>query len=325
MKRGSTKAGAGRGAAKGGKAKASGAQGRGSRLRGQHERTAALQRAGGDWRAATLERVRGLIMEAVPGMIEERKWRKPSNGMVGIPVWSHPAAGMVCTGETYAKVVKFTFAKGASLADPSRLFNASLAGGTRRAIDIREGESVDARAFKALVKAAVQVGGGGGGAASKSRAAKAAASGAARKEEAVKLLSGGNPQIAKADGDAPVQEYIRAMSGGGTGWKRDLGQRLDAIIERAVPGVRKAVRWNSPFYGVDAGGGKVNWFLALHVFTKYVKVAFFAGTSLSPVPPGGTPKSKDTRWIDIREGEALDEPQMAAWIKQAASLPGWVL
>ena len=110
-------------------------------------------RDAGGWREETLARMRALILEADPEMIEERKWKKPSNGMVGVPVWSHD--GIVCTGETYAKAVKLTFAKGASLADPSHLFNASLEGGTRRAIDIHEGESVDARAFKALVKAAV--------------------------------------------------------------------------------------------------------------------------------------------------------------------------
>jgi hypothetical protein len=107
----------------------------------------------GDWRVETLARMRALILEAVPGMIEERKWRKPSNAMAGVPVWSHN--GIVCTGEMYTKVVKLTFARGASLPDPSRLFNSSLEGGTRRAIDIHEREKVDAGAFKALVKAAV--------------------------------------------------------------------------------------------------------------------------------------------------------------------------
>lgn len=132
----------------------------------------------------------------------------------------------------------------------------------------------------------------------------------------VRLLSGGNPQIAKADGDAPVQAYIAAMPG----WKSDLGRRLDAVIVRAVPGVTKAVRWNSPFYGV-AGRG---WFLSFHVLTKYVKVTFFAGTSLRPVPPGGTPKSKESRWLDIYEADALDEALFESWVKQAAALPGWV-
>ena len=126
------------------------------------------------------------------------------------------------------------------------------------------------------------------------------------------VLAGGNPQIAKADGDAPVQAYIAALPG----WKRDVGRRLDAIIERAVPGVRKAVKWNSPFYGL-AGQG---WFLGLHVFTNYVKVTFFFGTSLRPVPPGGT--QKNARWIDLRAGD-FDEIQMATWVKQAAAIPGW--
>ena len=129
------------------------------------------------------------------------------------------------------------------------------------------------------------------------------------------LLSGGNPQIAKADGDAPVQAYIAAMPG----WKSDLGRRLDALIVRAVPEVTKAVRWNSPFYGV-AGAG---WFLSFHVFTRYVKVTFFQGLSLDPVPPGGTARSKEARWIDLHEGE-LDEVRMTAWVQQAAALPGWI-
>jgi hypothetical protein len=126
------------------------------------------------------------------------------------------------------------------------------------------------------------------------------------------LLAGGNPQIAKADGDAPVRAYIAATPG----WKRDVGRRLDALIGRVVPGVRKAVRWNSPFYGIEGRG----WFMGFHVFTRYVKVTFFRGTLLRPVPPGGT--GKDARWIDIHEDD-LDETRMAAWVKQAASIPGW--
>ncbi|HEX5004424.1 MAG TPA: DUF1801 domain-containing protein, partial [Gemmatimonadales bacterium] len=219
-----------------------------------------------------------------------------SNRMAGIPVWSHH--GLVCTGETYKTCVKLTFARGASLPDPSRLFNASLAGGTRRAIDIHEGEKVDARAFKALIKAAVALN-----------------APPARKGKPARLLSGGNPQIAKADGDGPVQAYIAAMPG----WKRGVGQRLDALIVRSVPRVRKAVKWNSPFYGLEGQG----WFLGFHTFTRYVKVTFFQGTSLRPVPPGGTARSKDARWIDIHEDD-LDEAQMARWVKQAAALPGWM-
>ena len=129
------------------------------------------------------------------------------------------------------------------------------------------------------------------------------------------LLSGGNPQIAKADGNAPVQAYIAAMPG----WKRDLGKRLDALIVRSVPNVRKAVRWNSPLYGIEGQG----WFLSFYVFTRYVKVTFFRGASLRPVPPGAS-KHKDVRYFDIHEGGELDEAQMATWVKQAAALPGWL-
>jgi hypothetical protein len=132
---------------------------------------------------------------------------------------------------------------------------------------------------------------------------------------AVVLLTGGNPRIAKADGDAPVQAYIAALPG----WKSDLGKRIDALIVRNVPNVRKAVKWNSPFYGIEGRG----WFLSFHTLTRYVKVAFFRGTSLRPIPPGAS-KSKDTRYVDIHEGDELDEAQMATWVKQAAGLPGWV-
>ena len=135
------------------------------------------------------------------------------------------------------------------------------------------------------------------------------------KAKKVKLLSGGNPQIAMADGDAPVQAYIARMPG----WKRDVGKRLDALIVRNVPNVRKAVKWNSPFYGIEGLG----WFLSFHVFTHYVKVTFFRGSSLRPAPPGPS-KHKDTRYLDIHEGEKLDEAQIAKWVKQAAALPGFL-
>jgi hypothetical protein len=128
------------------------------------------------------------------------------------------------------------------------------------------------------------------------------------------LLAGGNPQIAKADGEAPVQAYIAAMPS----WKREVGRRLDALIVRTVPNVRKAVKWNSPFYGIEDQG----WFLAFHVFTRYVKVTFFRGSSLRPLPPGES-KSKETRYLDIHEDDRLDVKQLASWIKQAASVPGW--
>jgi hypothetical protein len=135
----------------------------------------------------------------------------------------------------------------------------------------------------------------------------------ARRGEKVVLLSGGNPQIAKADGDAPVQAYIAAMPG----WKRAIGKRLDALIVRSVPNVCKAVKWNSPLYGIEGRG----WFLGFHTFTHYVKVTFFRGTSLRSVPPGGT--GKDARWINIHEDD-LDEAQMVTWVKQAVAVPGWV-
>ena len=126
------------------------------------------------------------------------------------------------------------------------------------------------------------------------------------------LLSGGNPQIAKADGDGPVQAYIAAMPG----WKRDVGRRLDALVTSTVPAVNKGVRWNSPMYGIKGQG----WFVSFHVFTNYVKVTFFRGTSLKPVPPGGT--GEEARWIDIHESD-LDEARIAKWVRQAAAIPGW--
>jgi hypothetical protein len=141
--------------------------------------------------------------------------------------------------------------------------------------------------------------------------------GAKAKSKAKKatLLAGGNPQIPKGDGDAPVQAYIAAMPG----WKREIGERLDALIVRTVPNVQKAVKWSSPFYGIEGQG----WFLGLHTFTRYVKVAFFRGASLRPLPPGAG-KSEDTRYLDIREGDALDEAQLVRWVKQAAALPGFL-
>ncbi|MEO6338871.1 MAG: DUF1801 domain-containing protein [Caulobacteraceae bacterium] len=129
------------------------------------------------------------------------------------------------------------------------------------------------------------------------------------------LLSGGNPQIAKGDGDAPVQAYIAAMPG----WKSDVGRRLDALIVATVPGVRKAVKWNSPFYGVESQG----WFLSVHCFTRYVKVAFFRGASLTPLPPGAS-KQEAVRYLDIHEHDPLDEALLATWIRQASDLPGWM-
>lgn len=131
----------------------------------------------------------------------------------------------------------------------------------------------------------------------------------------VKLLSGGNPQIAKADGDAPVKAYIAALPG----WKKDLAKRLDALIAKAVPKVRRAVKWNSPMYGLEGQG----YFVSMHAFTKYIKLTFFYGSQLEPVPPVSS-KHKDVRYIDIREDDDLDEKQLAKWFKQAAAIPGWL-
>ena len=147
------------------------------------------------------------------------------------------------------------------------------------------------------------------------RPAKATKTADKRAPAKPKLLSGGNPQIAKGYGNEPVQAYIAAMPG----WKSDVWRRLDSLIVATVPGVCKAVKWNSPFYGVEGQG----WFLNFHCFTKYIKVAFFRGASLRPVPPGES-KHKEVRYLDIREDEEFDEPRMATWIRQAAALPGWV-
>ena len=262
-----------------------------------------------DWRDEMLDHIRALILEADPEITEERKWAKASNPS-GVPVWSR--SGIVCTGETYKEVVKLTFAKGASLPDPHKLFNSSLEGNARRAIDIRQGEKLNAKAFKTLIQSAV----------ASNLQATSMKGKPAKKPDApitttnkVVLLSGGNPQIAKADGDAPVQAYINAMPG----WKQHVGKLVDELIMQTLPDVQKAVRWNSSFYGVEGKG----WFLNVHCLTKYVKVTFFDGMSLNPIPPGGTAKSKEARWIDIYEADTLDEAQFTSWIKQAAKLPGW--
>lgn len=135
-----------------------------------------------------------------------------------------------------------------------------------------------------------------------------------KKPAKVVLLAGGNPQIAKADGAAPVRAYINAMPG----WKRDVGRRLDRLISKTVPGVRKAVRWNSPFYGAKGKG----FFLGYHCLTNYVKVAFFRGAELKPMPPGAS-RQKGVRYLDIHEDTELDEDLVADWIRQASALPGW--
>ena len=142
-----------------------------------------------------------------------------------------------------------------------------------------------------------------------------AAKTAPRSSAEVRLLSGGNPQIAKAEGDAPVQAYIAAMPG----WKREMGARIDAIITRAVPGARKAVKWNSPLYGVEGRG----WFLGVHCFARYIKIAFFKGSQLRPEPPGES-KDPNTRYLHVTQDEPLDEVRFESWVRQASRLPGWM-
>jgi hypothetical protein len=287
-----------------------------------------------DWRGERLAEIRALIYEVDPEVVEDWKW-------MGTPVWSHE--GMYALANAHKDKVKLTFCHGAELPDPKKLFNASLDGNTWRAIDLREGDTIDTTALKALLREAVAYNFAHAVPKSKGReprrrspgvttmagktsneltktAAKAAgprttaATSPSRKVSKPALLAGGNPQIEKADGDAPVQAYIAAMPG----WKRDVGRRLDALVVRNVPNVRKAVRWNSPFYGIEGRG----WFLNFHCFTKYVKVAFFNGASLHPVPPGES-KHKDVRYLDIHEDDQLDEVQLAVWVKQASQLPGW--
>lgn len=258
----------------------------------------------GDWRGELLASLRGLIRKADPDVVEEWKWR-------GVPVWSHD--GILCTGETYKTAVKVTFAKGASIDDPAGLFNASLDGKVRRAIDFHEGDRINESAFKALIRSAISL-----NQSPKKKPARPVRravphAAALRNSDQPKLLSGGNPQIAKADGDAPVQAFIAAMPG----WKQDVGRYLDRLIVRTVPGVRKAVRWNTPFYGIDGQG----WFLGFHCITKYVKVAFFKGASLRPPPPVES-KQKDVRYLHIYETERPAEAALVDWIRQAARLPG---
>jgi hypothetical protein len=158
---------------------------------------------------------------------------------------------------------------------------------------------------------------GGTRAKARPKAKRAARAGNARKPAAKKvvLLSGGNPKIAKGEGDAPVRAYIDAMPG----WKRAVGRRLDALVVRSAPSVCRAVKWNSPFYGIEGRG----WFLSFHVFTRYVKLTFFNGGSLQPLPPGAS-KHKTVRYLDIHEDDELDEAQLERWLKQAAALPGWL-
>lgn len=274
----------------------------------------------GDWRGEQLAEIRALVHDADPDVVEEWKW-------MGTPTWSHH--GIYVIANPHKDKVKITFSHGAQLRDPKKLFNAGLEGNKWRAIDLYEGDALDRTAFKALVREAVAYNerqaatkstGGRKKAASDDGAATTGRKKKATKDDAApsagpKLLAGGNPQIPKGDGDGPVQAYIAAMPG----WKSAVGRRLDELIVRTVPNVRKAVRWNSPFYGVEGQG----WFLGFHCLTKYIKIAFFRGTSLKPLPPGES-KQEETRYLDIYEDDEIDEKRLASWVRQASKIPGWV-
>ena len=247
-----------------------------------------------DWRGERLAEFRQLIHDAEPDVTEEWKWR-------GTPVWDFN--GILAVGDAFKDKVKLTFQHGAMLRDRGNVFNAGLDGKKWRAIDSFEEDEVNGSAFKKLVREAVSYN-------TKQRLSKAKGGMVDGKPV---LLSGGNPQIPKGDGDAPVQAYIAAIPR----WKSDLARRLDEIIVSNVPHVRKAVRWNSPFYGIEGQG----WFVSYHVFSRYIKVTFLNGASLDPVPPDGG-KDPDSRWIDIYEGD-LDEEQMAEWVRQSSAMLGW--
>jgi hypothetical protein len=252
-----------------------------------------------------LREVRKTMKSALPGAEEGIRW--------GVP-W-YKDGGPIAGFAAYKNHVGLVFWLDELQTKVRRLLAEQGYTSGKRTLQIRFDQKVPAAAIRQILKAQAKM----SEVRSKGvRNKRSRASGKARvpppaKERQAKLLTGGNPQIAKADGEAPVQAYITAMPG----WKRDVGRRLDALIVRTVPSVRKAVKWNSPFYGVEGQG----WFLAFHVFTRYVKVTFFQGTSLRPVPPGGT--GEDARWIDIRERD-LDEARMATWVQQAAALPGWL-
>lgn len=248
----------------------------------------------GDWRGEKLAELRSLIHDAEPDVEEGWKWK-------GTPVWSYN--GILLVGDGFKDKVKLTFHSGAALKDPKNVFNAGLDGNKWRAIDLFEGDDVDKTAFKALVRQAVSY---------NTRQLLTKAKGGMVDGKPV-LLSGGNPQIPKSDGDGPIRTYIDAIPG----WKRETTRRIDEIIVENAPGVLKAVRWNSPFYGIEGRG----WFVSYHMFSRYIKVTFLNGSTLEPEPPGSG-KDPDGRWIDIYEGE-LDEEQLADWIRQSAAVPGW--
>lgn len=248
----------------------------------------------GDWRGEKLAELRGLIQDAEPDV--EEGWQSE-----GTAVWSYN--GILLAGDGFEDRVKLIFHSGAMLKDPKGVFNAGLDGDGRRAIELFEGDDVDKTAFKGMVRKAVSY---------NTKIRLESAKGGEFDGKPV-LLSGGNPQIPKSDGDGPIRTYIDAIPG----WKRETTRRIDEIIVENVPGVLKAVRWNSPFYGLEGRG----WFVSYHMFSRYIKVTFLNGAILEP-EPAGSGKDPDSRWIDIYEGE-LDEEQLAEWVRQSSAVPGW--
>ncbi|MAT39185.1 MAG: hypothetical protein CL946_06245 [Ectothiorhodospiraceae bacterium] len=257
----------------------------------------------GDWRGEVVAEIRRIVHEVDPDVVEEWKWK-------GTPVWSNN--GMYAHVNGFKKYVKLTFLHGAQLKDPKKLFNAGLSGNKWRAIDIHEGDTLNRSALKALLREAIAYNKSHNVPKSKGSTGIKRSKTTARKE--VKLLSGGNPQIPKGDGDGPVQDYIAAMPG----WKSAAGKKLDRLIVKTVPGVKKAVRWNSPFYEVDDQG----YFISFYCYTKYIKITFLKGAHLDPKPPVGS-KDPDARYFHIYEAQDYDKKQLADWIRQAAALPGW--
>lgn len=233
----------------------------------------------GDWRGELLTRVRALVHHAAPDVAEAWTSR-------GVPTWETDRT--ICTGETYADKVKLTFAQGASLEDPAGLLNSGSDGNVRRAIELHEGDELHEKGFVALVREAAGL---------------------------PRLLSGENPQIPKGDGPEAIQGYLDAMPG----WKRDVGRHLHGLVVSTLPDVEQAVRWNSPFYGVEGHG----WIISFHCITEYIKVTFFAGSRLDPPPPE-TSKEEAVRYLHVHEGEEIDDALVTSWIEQASRIDGWI-
>jgi hypothetical protein len=253
----------------------------------------------GDWRGKTLSRARALIKQADPEVVEEWKW--------GVPVWSHD--GLICTGETYKSAVKLTFAKGASLKDPSGLFNSSLGGNTRRAIDLHEGDKIDAGAFRTLIRAAVILNWSGVKATSKPR-------------------KPGTANKAAADGHAAIEDWIKrwtskkGSAGGADEEMRRIVQRVDDLVRRTIPGLHYAIKWRNPFYGLPEQG----WIIAVAPYTSHVTVTFFGGADFDPPPPHdpGTPTVERARYVRLKTLAEAQGPMMRKWIERAGRVPGWV-